>query len=519
MFRLVTFMLNAFVLRYISRELLGVVNVRLTLLYSTTLFLTREAFRRACLSKTSDRRWQQVMNLLWCIIPIGVACTGAFGYLWAYALDQPGTVSHYQGAVWCYALSVFIELLAEPLWVVSQLFLFVRLKVLIEGTALTVRCVLTVLLVLLFPHWGVMTFALAQVIFTSVYTIMYYAYFIYIIQTGQVPEDFPFKTFRELLPRSIPGKPAISWGLASLVWSFLKQSLLKQLLTEGEKYVMTIFDVVSLADQGIYDVISNLGSLAARFIFLPIEDSSYFFFSQTLTRGVTSREQTKSAVELATQVLEAVLKVVIIIGVTFLVFGYAYSFLLLDLYGGSILSSGSGPALLRSYCVFVLLLAVNGITECFAFATMSKQEVDRYNLKMVVFSVLFLASSWYLTGAVGSIGFVLANCLNMLARIAHSLYHIHTYYKNSGLHPLRGMLLKLPVIVTFAAAFVITTLSEKYFCCSHGWTYKCLHIGIGGACLLVVMATVLLTEHQLVSFIMEQYRKRHKTDEKDTKTD
>ena len=44
---------------------------------------------------------------------------------------------------------------------------------------------------------------------------------------------------------------------------------------------------------GIYDVISNLGSLAARFIFLPIEDSSYLFFSQTLTRGATSREQTK----------------------------------------------------------------------------------------------------------------------------------------------------------------------------------------------------------------------------------
>ncbi|KAI0219479.1 hypothetical protein LSAT2_028984 [Lamellibrachia satsuma] len=111
MFRLVTFVLNAFVLRYISRELLGVVNVRLTLLYSSTLFLTREAFRRACLSKTSDRRWQQVMNLLWCIIPIGIVCTSVFGYIWA-------------------------------------------LKVLIEGTALTVRCILTVLLVLLFPHWG-----------------------------------------------------------------------------------------------------------------------------------------------------------------------------------------------------------------------------------------------------------------------------------------------------------------------------------------------------------------------------
>ena len=36
-------------------------------------------------------------------------------------------------------------------------------QVLIEGTALTVRCILTVLLVLIFPHWGVMSFALAQV--------------------------------------------------------------------------------------------------------------------------------------------------------------------------------------------------------------------------------------------------------------------------------------------------------------------------------------------------------------------
>ncbi|KAI0219478.1 RFT1-like protein [Lamellibrachia satsuma] len=348
---------------------------------------------------------------------------------------------------------------------------------------------------------------------------MYYAYFAYIIHMEKVPEDFPFKSFRDLLPRRIPGKPAISWGLANLVWSFLKQSSLKQLLTEGEKYVMTIFDVLSFADQGIYDVISNLGSLAARFIFLPIEDSSYLFFSQTLTRGVTSRKQPKDAVELATQVLEAVLKVVITIGLTFLVFGYAYSYLLLDLYGGSILSSGSGVALLRWYCVFVLLLAVNGITECFAFATMSKEEVDRYNVKMVAFSVLFLASSWYLTRVVGSIGFVLANCLNMLARISHSLHHIHMYYINSGLHPLQGMLLKLPVILTFAAAFVITTYSEKYFCCSHGWTYKCLHIGVGGVCLLVVMTTVLLTERQLVSFIKEQYHKRHKTNEKESKTD
>lgn len=39
---------------------------RLMLLYSTILFIAREAFRRACLSQSSKHYWPQVINLLWC---------------------------------------------------------------------------------------------------------------------------------------------------------------------------------------------------------------------------------------------------------------------------------------------------------------------------------------------------------------------------------------------------------------------------------------------------------------------
>ena len=70
------------------------------------------------------------------------------------------------------------------------------------------------------------------------------------------------------------------------------------------------------------------------------------------------------------------------------------------------------------YCLYVLIIAVNGMTECFMFAAMSKEDVDAYNYKMMVFSVIFLAASWYLT-FLGSVGFVIANCLNMLLRIYH----------------------------------------------------------------------------------------------------
>lgn len=182
---------------------------------------------------------------------------------------------------------------------------------------------------------------------------------------------------------------------------------------------MTIFGVLSFADQGIYDVVNNLGSMAARFLFQPIEESGYLFFSQLLLRGKPLKEQNKESIELATGVLSCLLKLVILVGTIILVFGYAYSYLALDLYGGTILSSGSGPMLLRWYCLYVLVIAINGTTECFVFATMSKTEVDRYNQKMLLFSAIFLVSSLGFTHQFGSVGFILANCLNMGARIIH----------------------------------------------------------------------------------------------------
>lgn len=126
-------------------------------------------------------------------------------------------------------------------------------------------------------------------------------------------------------------------------------------------------------------------------------------------------------VSMAAEVLECLLKLVLLIGLIITVFGYAYSHLALDIYGGELLSSGAGksqicntectvvpdlinfsvqintfsfvcvchkslnglfvyfagPDLLRCYSCYVLLLAINGVTECFVFAAMSKEEVDR----------------------------------------------------------------------------------------------------------------------------------------------
>ncbi|XP_035677081.1 protein RFT1 homolog [Branchiostoma floridae] len=522
-FRAMTFLLNAFLLRYISKEMVGVVNVRLTLLYTTIIFVAHEAFRRACLSGGDKRNWRQTVNLIWCTVPLGFVCTGVFTAVWLYLLERPDpdVIPHYSVGVLAFAASAFIELFADQLWVMTQALLFVRLKVVIDSLWIAVRCVTTVILVVYFPHLGLIAFSIAQVVSSAALVLAYYTYFTHYIRTASPDDSFPLKKIQDFFPTWPTGKkPWTSPELARLTWSFFKQGILKQLLTEGERYVMTIFDVLSFGDQGVYDIINNLGSLAARFLFLPIEESGYLFFAQSLKRGKPIRDQDKESLGLVSRVLQSLLKVVVLIGLTILVFGYAYSFLALDIYAGEMLSSGSGPSLLRWYCVYVLLIAINGTTECFVFAAMSQEEVDRYNKKMLVFSVLFLTSAVYLTRWLGSVGFIFANCLNMLARIVHSLYFMLGYYEGSQWRPLSGLVPSRWVSAVLVVSWVVTSYSEMILCCDQGWPYGILHIAVGAVCLLVVMATIVLTERDLVSFVHEQWLSRsQQRDDKKSKQD
>ena len=64
-FLCMNFGLNAFVFGNADKAVLGIVNVRLMLLIMSILFISRESFRKACMNKTKDQNWPQVINLLW----------------------------------------------------------------------------------------------------------------------------------------------------------------------------------------------------------------------------------------------------------------------------------------------------------------------------------------------------------------------------------------------------------------------------------------------------------------------
>nr|CAG4640795.1 EOG090X04LH [Eulimnadia texana] len=351
---IITFLLNGFILHYVTQDVLGIINVRLMLLFSTVMFVSREAFRRACLTKTSQHNWPQVINLLWLTVPNTLLWASVFGYIWIYQLEVPPSEysTSYYFAVFIIAVSCVIESFAEPIYLFSQAFLYVRWRLFMDCVFMAIKTFSLAFTVAWFPSYAIESFALGQLAASITFVISYALYFqLQFLEKAQLMKDrelhednpllqLPFDTMMDFLPRKLAAQPVIGFDLAYLTLSFFKQGILKQILTEGERYIMTIFSVLSFAEQGVYDVVNNLGSMAARYIFLPIEESGYFYFAQMLQRHLPLEEQPEEDVKRASVVLRYLLRTMSLLGCTILVFGMSYSHLLLWLYGGPTLASG-----------------------------------------------------------------------------------------------------------------------------------------------------------------------------------
>lgn len=64
---------------------------------------------------------------------------------------------------------------------------------------------------------------------------------------------------------------------------------------------------------------------------------------------------------------------------------------------------------------------------------------NRYNYYMAIFSVTFLMLSYQLTNLFGPVGFILANCTNMIFRISYSTFYIFKQYRPVKINPLNGI--------------------------------------------------------------------------------
>ncbi|KAK8820295.1 hypothetical protein WA577_006361, partial [Blastocystis sp. JDR] len=382
MIRLFSFLVNAIIIRFVSLNYIGIVNVRLTLLSTSILFLSREPMRKVCLDKGKED-WKSVCQLAWLCVPIGAVISLVLCFIWIYVLPDPN-IPFYTPAVFIYAIAALICLTSEPFYIFTQLSLNTNIKVFVESEALFVRSVLNCLLLALFPSLRLVAFCLSEFIYSLLYPILYLWK---LRQLMNAPDSDALHAYS--LHAFRPVFQPVPAGSMRLVLLFFKQSFLKQLLTEGEKYLLS-FSSVSMHDQGVYEIVNNLGSLFARFLFQPLEEGAYLFFSQASTRGQNQGQQ-------ASTVCVLLLRCLCYFGSLVVTFGYSFASALLFLYGGASLTTPVAVRMFRLYCVYVLLLGVNGTSEAFFMATAPTETLTQYNRKMVFFSVVFVVVSFLLT--------------------------------------------------------------------------------------------------------------------------
>jgi len=198
--RILTFVVNQVLLRYLSPELLGI-STQLELYSITVLFFARESLRNAVQrqddttdegSKSLDKnpvdattsagRSQTIVNLAY--ISIGLGAVFAPGFAWLYLQTTPAQnpsvleTPYMRESLFVYALAAIGELLAEPCYVIAQQKARFEVRATAESTATVLRCLVTCG----FAIWasrsgidiGVLPFALGQGVYAVSLTLIYY---------------------------------------------------------------------------------------------------------------------------------------------------------------------------------------------------------------------------------------------------------------------------------------------------------------------------------------------------------
>lgn len=173
---------------------------------------------------------------------------------------------------------------------------------------------------------------------------------------------------------------------------------------------------------------SVAGSLIARILFQPLEESSRLFFSRNLA------SPTPATLLASANLLSSILLLHTHLSLIFIFLAPAYTSPLLYHLIGPRWSYplSSAPIILAAYCIYLPFLAINGVTEAFFQSVADGVWLQKGSKWMGFCSVAFVGAVVVgVKAGMAESGLVYANCVNMALRIAFSSYFIRYYFSTS----------------------------------------------------------------------------------------
>ncbi|KAH9890477.1 Rft-1-domain-containing protein [Cubamyces lactineus] len=515
--RVITFVLNQALVRIVSPQVFGTTSIQFELLLSTILFLSREGVRnallrapsgaQASLDRNATTRLVANISLLPVLLGIPTAMLSAFVYLGTSSMatsSQP----HFRESVILYVLAAFFELLSEPMYIRTQNELRFHVRVRAEGTAVMLKTIITFLVLVSVPDdWALVAFALGQ----TTYGLTMLLSFVVACSDNLVFRPKRVTVTRKDHTETLLFEPS----LFRLSVAMTGQSLIKHFLTEGDKFLVSRLS--PLADQGGYAVAANYGSLIARIVFQPIEETARVFFSKTLSTSGDSdtkaSAQSKDALQTAATVLLTLLLAFAHLFLLAVTFGPPYLSLAISLILPRKYLATSAPSILHVYVYYIPMMAFNGVLEAFFASAASPADLRAQSRWMLIFSGAFIGAAVGLARGlgIGDAGLVWANVANLTLRAAYAWTFVRRFFRERNAADLVGWrraVPPLPVLAAFAAAgAIVRTSATTYANAPLNLVAQRWHLATGVASLLGCFLTCIIFERKNVLRLTNSLRK------------
>lgn len=496
--RLFSFCINMYLLRRIDSDALGLVNVNLMLFYSTTIFLIREPFRKVFLG--SEIPLSVVVTHLWfapLICPLIAAVLYLCFWLPFSTLPDASLVPSYTTALSMFAFSAWLESFAEPYVILSLRFGMDAQYAFAQSFLVISQRVFALILVIMVPILPVYAFCFAQVLSSFCYTALCIYLLVYGIRSvAPSIKDFSLVSVYPSFPK------AFSKENRSILGAFTVHSIFKQVVTNGTGYVLTFTNFFSLSDQAVFDAVDKLGSLVARVIFAPLEHSAYLYFSTCFRRTTSAKDRIETDVKKGVNAMSSLLHIVILVGIVIFIFAIPYSSLAVKIYGGTVLISNSGANILRLYSFYIIIIAINGIIECFAMATMNEKELLSHGWFLFFSSPIHIFLSFIFSYAISAYGLILANIITMLMRIAYSWRHIRRFSR--GQISFLKSLPNFPTILILFFCLMVTSLSFLIFGEVDGIMHSAAHVTVGCSLFIFIINHIYQNDLHVAKFLSDK---------------
>ena len=464
--KMLTFGLGVWATRAMTAEAKGI-SFTFEVYTLTSGFLAREAVRSTNARQKVDLRGpdsiRKIANMAFCTLPIGLLAL-LLGYFF-FSFTQSGS-EVYEGVLgtnpWLvlalYGLGQAFDLYGETLQSVVQASMDLRVKAFWEAQGIITKLLTTIGLlklgmdanVAISAGWFVYGMTLLAVVWRSVYW-------------SKLPNDetgdgsFRRELFQIVRQHGLQIYPLTAWScfLTNFrVWlEFFSESCLRLLLTEGEKFMLSAFGALSA--QGIYDLVTNLGSLVARIIFRVWEESCFLAVSRCREDTTEQKRDRKS-------LLRRMTHWALYLGLLFSICGPPLSRTFLTVVYSSRWATDDAVQVLSAYCYYVPLMGLNGLMEAFARGIATGRQFNLIKGFMVACSIAYLAACYFALAVfhLGVVGLIYANCASMTLRILFS-YMIIAQSDNS-ITPLDIVQLPTPIMAVGGAVFVGTRFGTDH---------------------------------------------------------